>query len=583
MLIAPFVSGQHFCEEAVDDAAVRNDNEAAFHAAALGRTGASRIGDMLDRIGPVVSPSGRFALGYTLNVPLLRYFTRTAEGWTLDVATLRNTIRTIAELDRPVVVYLSANHFTDANTELVDELAQDPTNLMWGRDGPLPPDDYFNHRIVAWTLSDFDAPVSRFRMEAIRTACRLIMDLPDEARARIAAVSLLGEVHDMFPDFAQGPSQTLSPVIGTDYAPLAQGAFQAWLLETFGAIKALNTHAGTRYRRFEDIQPPMRDMWTESLSSPADHIDLHACGTVSIHGWLHDHKERAGRILVYLDGEMAGEAETALNRTDVPEANDFIQNPNVGFRFDLDHRDLAHGLHIIDVVHLIDDEQPTLIGRRTVRVIRKPGQSVDPVPMVRDVAASCRTMTDDAALIGAIDGPGDEQSLFHNPMAALWVAHRQHVVRRYFDHFVAIAVEEGIAPHLVFSHQMAPNLYGAWHGDLVRADAMQQGSAPYGQGVTLYGGTAFGPALDRMIARLGWTRYGVSELHTGVPLPPAQYRAMIEQHHRNGATFIAPFYMSVVPDRLLAGSDLARYQLEPDNERAGSHLLWQSIVDAMQA
>jgi hypothetical protein len=582
LLIAPFISGQHFCEEAVDDPAVRNDNEAAFHAAALGKTGASRLGQMLDTIGPLVSPSGRFALGYTLNIPLLRYFTRGETGWTLDIAVLRNTIRTIADLDRPVVVYLSANHFTDANAELVDELASDPTNLMWGRDGPLPPDDYFNHPIVAWTLSDFDAPISRMRMRAVREACRLILELPDEAQARITAVSLLGEVHDMFPTFDQGPSQTLSPTIGTDYSPLARAGFQAWLLETFGAVKALNDHAGTRYRRFDDIAPPMRDMWSESVDSPADHIDLHACGTVSVHGWLHDREARDGHILIHLNGEMVGEAETQLNRTDVPEANDDIRNPNVGFRFDLNHADLPHGIHVVDVLYQTDDATAVHIGRRHIRVIRKPGQSTNPLPMAIDLMDICQDMASAPALAGSIDGPNDHQPLYHNPMAALWVAHRQDVVRRYFDRFVDIAVEQGIAAHLLFSHQMAPNLYGAWHGDLVRADAMQQGSAPYGQGVTLYGGTAFGPAIDRMIDRLGWTRYGVSELHPGVPLAPEQYRAMIDQHQRNGATFIAPFYMSVVPKRLLAGSDLARYQLEPDNPRSGSALFWQAIVDAMQ-
>lgn len=147
-LIAPFLLSLFFCEEAIEDFATVDDNQAAYFSAALGKNGGERISSFLDTLGPKISPSGRFALGYTLNIPLLRYFRKVDGRWQLDVDVLRNSLNTIADCDRQAVVYLSANDFTDANEDLVRELAADPENLMWNRVGPMAPDIYFEHLIA---------------------------------------------------------------------------------------------------------------------------------------------------------------------------------------------------------------------------------------------------------------------------------------------------------------------------------------------------------------------------------------------------------------------------------------------------
>ncbi|MHA6768578.1 beta-galactosidase [Sphingobium ummariense] len=581
-VIAPFILGQYFCDDAVDNPEVRNDNEAALFSASIGMNGAGRINRFLDSIGPKVSPSGRFSLGYTLNLPLLRYFTRVDGVWTLNVEALRHNIRTILDVDRDVVIYLSANHFTDANEELVRELSQDATNLMWGRDGPLPPDDYFNHMIVSWTLSDYHAPITRMREEAFRAAAAIISELPDFAQRRIVAVSVLGEVHDMFPDFVRGPSQTLPVTQTTDYSPVAIHGFRHWLEERFGRIDALNAELGSSYQSFAAVSPPSRNMFQEPVESVFQHVDLSAAGSISVYGWLYDQLQRPTNVDVYLDGIFQGEAEMGLSRTDVTDNNDFISDPNVGWRLDFDFRNVTPGIHAIDIVVRVRGLAPLHMARRWLTVRAADGAAPEPMQPVPDLMALYVPMSSETTLMGYADGPEDGRAVIHNPLASLWLEYRNAVVRRYFEHFAGIVISAGIDPALVHSHQMAPNLYGSWNSDLIALDEMQRNPAGYTHGVTLYGGTAFGQSIDRMMQRLGWERYAVNELHTIVPLDQVGYQDMFEHHYRNGATFLAPYYMSIVPDRLLSGSDLDKYLISPKNERCGSNLFWNAISNIMK-
>lgn len=582
MVIAPFILGQYFCDPAVDHAYVRNDNEAAWFSASINQNGASRISQFLDSIGPKHSPSGRFSLGYTLNLPLLRYFRKINGEWQLDEDVLRHNIRTIIDVDRDVVIYLSANHFTDANEEMVRELADDPVNRMWGREGPLPPDDYFNHMIVSWTLVDFQAPITKMREQAFRAALASILELPDEARARIVSISVLGEVHDMFPNFVQGPSQALPMTQLTDYSPIAQRGFQQWLTERFGDIGALNAELGSNFGNFASVTPPMRDAMSEPVGSIFEHVDLCAAGRVSVYGWLYDKVHRPIAVDIYLDGVLQGEAETGLSRTDVTDGNDLIADPNVGFRFDIDYRNVAPGVRHIDVVVRPRGSAPLHMQRIRLVVQRDLNEAVQIVAPHMDVDRLYQPMDFDPNLMGYVDGPANDRVVLYNPLAPLWLEYRNQVVRNYFEYFAAILTDGGIDPHIVFSHQMAPNLYGTWNSDLIALDAMQRNPARYNHGITLYGGTAFGRPVDTMAQKLGWGRYAVNELHPIVPLDPDGYQDMLEHHYRNGAAFIAPYYMSIVPDRLQSGSDLDKYLVSPGNSRCGSNLFWDSIVSIMK-
>jgi hypothetical protein len=554
---------------------VHSEDDAALYCASIGGNAAGRISEALDALGPRVSPSGRYRLGYTLNVPLMRYFRRADGGWRFDAAALGENLRTIDAVDRPVVVYLSMNHFADANRELCHELAADRRNLMWNRHGPLRPDDYFDNPVIAWTLTDHDAPVNVMRRRAFADAVGAIAALPAEARDRVVAVSLLGEVHDLFPGLAGGPSLGVEPADGTDYSPAAVRGFRGWLEARFRTLAALNQALAAHYPSFGAVDPPARDIRVGPAGGVLDHLDVYAAGKIPVFGWIHDRRGRALTVAVYLDGERAGTAYTGLNRTDVTDAVPAIADPNVGFRLDLDFRDLAAGAHALDVVVSAGGETEVQFERRTLVI--GPGGLPAPVGGTR-----VRPLYADPNLSGNLDGPEPLCLAIHNPLARLWFDYKNHVVRGYVELFARMAADAGLPREKIFSHQMPPHLYGGWNSDLVATDGVQQPNALFNQGVTLYGGTAFGAAFLAMKDRLGWGRYGVSEMHPSVRLDRGRYVSMFEMHRLNGAVFVAPYYLSMLPDTAPPGRGLNRFRIAPDNPCNGSDLYWQSIIDVMR-
>ena len=572
-VVSPLIMGQHFSNESYEDPSILNDNDAAFHSAGLKSNGGERISKFLDSIGPLESKCGRFQLGYTLIVPLMRYFNKVNGDWHLNTDALFNTLDTIKSVERPVVVYLSANHFTDANNVMIDELCADPTNVMWDRNGPMEPDDYFGHKVVAWTLSNYDAKITKFRSEAFRASVRHLMSLPEKAKKRITAISMLGEVHDMIPDFIKGPGRHVPLHTTTDYSPTSKHGFRSWLADKFGTVDKFRQTTGLVVSSFNEVEPP-----AGLTDRPSDRVDLSSSGTLTIYGWLHDAKSRDFVIDVLLNGNVVGEALYGLSRTDVVDDVPEITNPNIGYEFKLDFRSLRDGEHVIDLVVRTHDQSPLHMGRRTVSI---GGNVAANTALVHDIASIYTAVGHDPALSGAIDGPRNNSEHTYNPLSDLWLQYRNLVVRNYLDHFANIALEEGAAKSLLFSHQMAAKLYGTWESDLIATDLMQQNPANYNHGVTLYGGTSFGDPLKKMIKNLGWSRFGVNELHPGVPLDAETYQKIFEDCHKNGAVFMSPYYMSIVPPRLLSGSKLDRFLINEKNEQCGSSLYWKAIVNLM--
>ena len=81
---------------------------------------------------------------------------------------IANAVRLIHDVHRPVVVYLSANHFTDGGIVLSKQLASDSRNLMWTKTGPVPAYEYFVVSLHAWTLVDYTAPITEMRPPRIQ-------------------------------------------------------------------------------------------------------------------------------------------------------------------------------------------------------------------------------------------------------------------------------------------------------------------------------------------------------------------------------------------------------------------------------
>lgn len=574
LLIAPLLQGAYFCEGADLVPGIITDEHAAQYSAERGLTGAPRIEAALSKIGPAISPSGRYELGYTLGVPLLRYFTKQDGAWVVDRAALRNGLRTICEVNRKVVVYLSANHFTDAGAELSMELARDPANLMWTRAGPMFPDSYFNHPVIAWTMSNDEAGITRFRREAFKAAIEEIGRLPEEAKARIAAVSLLGEVHQMFPDFMSGPSYGIPLLEATDFSPSSLHGFRLWLQKRFGSAKALSKHLGRKVEGFDGL-----------MANPEEVLSGCATGSIPIYGWLHA-KAGSPRVSVHVDGDLAGYADSGLSRTDVVDALRMISDPNIGFRFNLDFRKLKPGRHSLDVVAEVDGRRLsiakrvfTVLGKRSLiaRALSKVRQPERPMhveapPAGVDMGVRCN-----------LDGPVDEIAVKYIPLARLWLEYRNSVTRSYIESFARIAIDGGIPREKIFGHQISLDLVGNWDPDLVAVEDALAPSEWLSPGVTLYGGTAFGRAFVEMKRRLGWGRYGVSEMHPATKLSPEGYRSMFEMHRQNGAVYVAPYYLVVTPADGVSGEGLSRFLISEKNpnEKTGSAAFYRAIAKLM--
>ncbi len=484
LLIAPNINGADFCPEAATDITITAPGQAEEYCRRIGSNAAPAIKAALDALGPVKSPSGDYELGYTLSLPLLSFYTKSPDGWHLDKKALATVLSTIADVDRPVVVYLSENHFGEAAVELKKQLAQDTRNLMWTSKGPLIPDNYFMVPVYAWTLTDQGAPINVMRREAFKAALAGICALPEAARKKVAAVSVLGEVHQLYPNFLSGMGFSSGFEI-TDYSPNSVEGFRKWLHAKYTDIDVLNQEIAGHFDSFETIQPPARTAFGTNATGPFGHLDSFAAGTLPVYGWAYDTRGDALVIKAYIDDALVGESPADFNRTDVPEVDPTVKTPNVGWRINIDYRGLTPGWHILDLSAETADGRSWTFGRRQFRIADPANPDATP-PKFDD--ATHDNLGQQSIIRAYIDGPVPDSSLLYNPLAKLWLEYRNKVVRDYYEVFALLARQSCIPHDHIFSHQITPQLNPVWNSDLMAVDASQQPDPYYLPGTTLYGG-----------------------------------------------------------------------------------------------
>lgn len=313
------------------------------------------------------------------------------------------------------------------------------------------------------------------------------------------------------------------------------------------------------------------------MDSRLQHIDSHASGRLTVYGWLHDRGRRELEVSVRVNGVPAGLAQLGLSSTDVTESDHSIEDPNVGFRLDLDHRMLPTGQHLVEVFVTPSGGMPLRVGSRTIPVI---GSDLQPGAVTHGSPGSAPGLGTDTQLAGALDSPADGLPVLQNPLAALWMEYRDEVVRNYHEHFARITAGACIRPESVFAHQILPALYGGWNDEVLAVAASQRSSSAYRAGATLYGGTAFGDAFFRFVHSHGWQGYDVNKLHPLVPLTPEGYQKMFDRHLDAGAVFLAPYYMETLP--VSGGGDaLDRYLISPLNPRLASDRFHEALRQLM--
>lgn len=608
MYILPNVEGLMQCDESLVQKKMLHASEAFQYCMDRGLTGAAALTRLLETLEPG-GPQGKVQVGYTLTVQLLELYRQSANGsWELNDKHLDAILNLMVQTKRPLVLYLSSSHF-DSIGPLPAELVKDPANLMKAADGQPLQLSYFGYPIHPYTLQpDERIDVNRYRYQALREIARRVGELPEEVQRLIVAITLVGEVHQLFPDFENGTGN-FTNVRVTDYDPRSISAFRSWLKDKHQTIAQLNQAQGFAYTDFDQVPAPSKDIRTTTLSSFGEHYDAFAAGYLPIGGWLWDPQAKIETLELYLDGRLVGPMARGFNRLDVYRAREDVLTPNVGFRHDLDFSALAPGRHRLQVV-VGTAGAKYLLGERIVTVVPRDQSSVsdrvpDGVAGLGDVRKGWRQYVPTwlrnwlvrvgwlkssnpgvglpPALQGLvhawIDLPADTQDVYFNPLARDWDEFRAWQAANFLTHFTQQAAEAGLPADKLYSHQVVPEVNSSWNGQLFAVGQTLGAGHPWRPGFNLYGGAVHGEWLQRFLRQHQIQDYGVPEFNPQQWKDPGIHLAAMRAHYEAGARFISPYYFSLIDQRFryTVEHGVNRMELRPDNDKEGSAAFYEAI------
>lgn len=575
-IVAPTIEGMLACDEAAKDPRITDLAQAQTACRTQRAVGSAAVKRLLDTLEPG-GPRGRVQVGYTLTVPLLGLYERTPKGWEIDPKRVDVFMRLLTEVHRPVVVYLSASHF-DSQSPLADELLRDPRNLMQFRDGKAPSLEYFSFRIAPYTLrTDPKIPVNHFRFAALAHVAKRLMALPKPARERIVAITLAGELHHLFPDFANGMGNH-DDVRTTDYSPASVADFRQWLEHQYGTIASFRQRTGLHYGSFAEIPAPSKDIRKERLNTFGEHYDAYAGGTLPLSGWLWDPGQQIRQLDLYVDGRRIGPVARGFNRLDVYRALEEVNDPNVGFRHDLDFSTLPPGRHLAQIVGEAAGERYRIAETGFTVGLRDQSRTSGRVP------SGITSLKDGKTLSGVrfwLDLPKAQLSVYFNPLARDWNTYRGEQVRIFLTAFHQTALQAGLPADKLYSHQIISRVNSTWNPHLFAIDASIAAATPWKHGLNMYGGAAHSPWMQGFLADRRITDYGVPEFNPQQWKRQGVHAAALQAHLDAGARFVSPYYFSVVPQRFKAQVEhgVNRMELGPGNPQDGSDQFYRAIID----
>lgn len=574
LVVAPTVEGVLLCDSVLKDATVTDLQTAEALCRKRKQSGAPALRRLLDTLEPG-GPHGRVQVGYTLTLQLLALYQRKGDAWTIDVHRIDEQLRLIREIDRPMVLYLAADHF-DSVGPLTDALLKDPQNLMALADGKPLALGYFGYRIAPYTLrTDETIPVNRYRYEALRAVAQRVRTLPPKVQQRIVAVTLAGELHQLFPDFENGMG-AYQDIRVTDYSAGSVQDFRTWLARRYQTVERFRAQTGLDAQDFASITPPSRDIRREKLAQFGEHYDAFAAGVLPFSGWLWDPKGSVDKLSLHVDGKAVGPVERGFNRLDVYRAVEAVRSPNVGYRVDYDYTGLAPGRHLAQIVaesggsrYALAEAEFVVMGRDQKLVKRK--------------ASRLHSLKNVKALPGVqtwLDLPKPLQDVYFNPLARDWNQFRAEQVQGFLTHFYQLALDAGFPAEKLYSHQIVPRVNSSWNPELFAADLTLEDSAPWKQGINLYGGATDSDWVRRFLAKNGISDYGVPEFNPQQWKRQGAHLAAMQSHLDAGARFISPYYFSVVPQRFKGGAShgVNRMELGPANPQDGSDQFYRALI-----
>ena len=485
-----------------------------------------------------------YELGYTLQIPLLRLFDKKADEWVINQGAVQRYVRTLRDTDRPAILYLFSTHF-GVHAPIEQTLAQSPANLASTPEGPLPADSYYTLPIFPWSVARIDNGITHRRTQAVEAILQELCLLQPAHREKIRGITLLGEVHHLFPKFETGMGFA-TPYLVSDYSQVSQEGFRHFLAKRFGDIGKMNEALGADYADFAEVFPPSRDIRTQPLRRWQEHMDSYAHGSLPVSGWariLGGHNP--AWIHIYRNGEHLGRVRANLGRQDVVAALPEFGSADVGWRFDMDFTSLPPGVHRIDVALEEAPDRLVHLGTRHISIRDKDPARTTSLPMKPLPAFAAIRPTTRAH----IDTPVDQSTYYFNPLAPLWHEFRGRQVQHYLEHFARVVKRSCLAKVPTYAHQIMPMTNPSWDAEKFAIDASLQASALLKPGVSLYGGATYGMTLFDWLARTRQQYYGITEFHPLRPMAAQDLHHALMDHRQRGAQFLSFFLESDWPGR----------------------------------
>lgn len=529
----------------------------------------------LSTLTPSATAQPNWSWGYTLKVPLLNFVQPGPSGWQVDTQALDKVVRTIEQTGKPLVLYLFSTHFsTGAPAEKA--LAQNSDNLSFTRDGPMAIDRYYGQPLYPWSVARLDNPITALREDVIRALNERLCARPESVRRHIQAITLLGEVHHLFPQFENGMGFA-SPYRVSDYSPASEAAFQRFLERRHGSLAQFNQSMGSAHARWQDVRPPSKDIRVEKLQHFHEHQDSFASGLLPLTGWVHaPESAQVAQVHVFINGRLRAKTPVRLDRQDVLAAKPEFGRANVGWRHDLDFSQWPPGIHRIDLGLSLGGDRLYHLSKRHVAIgdrQQSPLQAAPsvPAPAMAPLPASIQNYTDE---------PRDLASYYYNPLAREWLQFRQSQVQAYLQHFNQLFDSGCLAQTPRYTHQIVPHFNPGWDADKFAVRTSLQPQTQLQLGVSLYGETSDGPSFRGWLQQEKHRQYGITEFHPLRAMTAPELTTVLRQHHAAGAQFLS-FFMDT-PAHEQTGEGLNLFSFSPRNTQHASHVLFESLRQTLQ-
>jgi hypothetical protein len=527
----------------------------------------------LDSLQPSAT-RGPIQLGYMMAINVYDLFAKDSSGhWAFDPSKLKFFTDVFLEVGRPVVINLRANHFVGEGP-LVDELMTHDSSFALLNDNSRVQEIYYRNAIFAPTFSlDDSIPLNHYRFGGFRQATEILAAFDRLNPGVIHAVTLAGELHHFLSELADPMAAgRFEGARMTDYSPASVRYFREWLKLRHVGVGQLNDRFGTPFQTWEDVEPPRHDLRAEPDGPRWMHMDSYVNGVLPIFGWVASLSD--GIINVYLDGVHVGEADYGLSRLDVYEAIPWLRDGDIGFRFDLDYRSLS-GPHIIHVVLQSSDGRRFLLGRRSIVI----GEChAHPRETFLRGLDDLSELVDPRGRLAYLDHPPEGMHLLFNPYAAEWQIFREQQVNALLLRFAELAVEAGVDPQKLYSHQIMAQFEGSWNRVAFAGTAEPPPGALFAPGVDLYGAAAIYRGLPDFTKG---RKYAVPELHPrmGKRMSKDVFIQALKYHRALGASFVCPYFTALREPHGAAANPVDALMIHPLNPALGSLFFHSALVE----